>query len=254
MTTFEVIKYIFFFNFFIVFLEFAYSLYKKDGIYSKLGTINNIINGIIINLISPRMFVIYFTIFLKYYNFFHIDLDIKFGLLNFIVCLFFVDFMYYIFHRLHHSVRIFWTLHSVHHGDNKLNLSTALRVSWFEQLYIYLIFVPIILVGFHPLTIFLAFYLLSEYQFYCHSQYFRLPRVFNLFLITPNNHRTHHDNIHAHQASNYGGVFSIWDRMFGTYTEEISEFNPGIKNFKEENVLRFEFVPIINYCKSIWKK
>lgn len=251
MPVFEVIKYIFIVNFLIVFLEYFYSMYKKDGIYSKFGTLNNIANGIVLNLISARMFAIYMIFFLGYFNF--INFNTSINIYTFILCLFFVDFMYYVFHLAHHKILLLWTLHSVHHGDNKLNLSTALRVSWFEQFYIYLIFVPVLLAGFKPAVAFLAFYVLSEYQFYCHSQYFKLPKFFNLFFITPNNHRTHHDQVSTNQNSNFGGVFSIWDRMFGTYTKEINEFNPGIKNFKEENFLRFEFVPIINYFKKLWK-
>lgn len=254
MTVWEIIKWMFIANFFIVLLEFAYSSYKKDGIYSKNGTVNNMLSGIILNLVSARFFALYFLFFVYLYNFIHIDFQVKFSFLRFLFCLFFVDLMYYVFHYIHHKVLFFWSFHIVHHSDNKLNLSTALRISWFEQFYIMLFMLPVLISGFKPLEIFLAFYVLSEYQFYCHSQYFKLPRFFDWFLVTPHNHRIHHDNKSQHQNNNFGGVFSVWDRLFGTYTKDIQDFNPGTNYFQEDNLFRYQFLPILKFFKKIWQK
>jgi sterol desaturase/sphingolipid hydroxylase (fatty acid hydroxylase superfamily) len=159
----DILRYIFLANFGLIALEYAYSYYKKDDIYSFWGAINNVANGIILNLLSPRFYGVYFIIFSKYYNIFHIKMDYALHPLRIIVCLLFVDLMYYIFHRVHHAVYLFWTFHIVHHSDHKLNLSTAERISWFEQIYIYIFFIPVLLAGFSPLEIFFCFYTLSAY-------------------------------------------------------------------------------------------
>lgn len=251
-----ILNFFFFFNFFMILIEFLFSKYKKDFIYATDITVNNVLNGIVLNLFSPKFYAFYFILLSQIYNFFHIDLSLQFNWVTFILCLLFVDFMYYVFHRLHHSVLFFWSLHSVHHSDTKLNLSTAMRISWFEQIYLFFFFTPVVLAGFHPLLIFLAFYVLVTYQFYCHSQYIRLPKALEYILVTPSNHRVHHDQEHIHQTSNFGGVFSMWDRLLDTYAEPetMTNFSPGVKNFKENNFLKYQIIPIVKYIKSIRKK
>ena len=72
--------------------------------------------------------------------------------------------------------------------------------------------------------------------------------------MTPNNHKFHHDQELKHQYSNYGGLFSIWDRMFGTYSAEVLNFKAGLKDYREDNFLKYQIIPVYNYIKDIWKK
>lgn len=254
MSYFDILKYLFLFNFIAILIEYIYSSIKKDGIYDNVGTLNNVLSGVVLNQLSARVFVVYFAFVIKYLGFLPKSFELKFSLPNFIFCLFFVDFMYYVFHYLHHKFGLLWSFHIVHHSDKKLNLSTAERISWVEQFYIFIFFLPVHYAGFSAATIFLAFYVLSLYQFYCHSQYIKLPRFFDYLFVTPHNHRVHHDESRLNQSSNMGGVFSIWDRMFGTYVPEIKEFNPGVKSYKELNFLKYQFAPFINYLKSYANK
>lgn len=256
LTYFEIFKVLFYFNFFVILIEYIYSAYHKDGVYSQNGTLNNVLNGLVLNFLSPKFFGFYFLLFLKMYDYMHPYIVLKFNIFSFILCLFFVDFMYYIFHLVHHKIYFFWSLHIVHHSDEKLNLSTAHRISWFEQIYIFIFFIPLVFAGFHPVVIFFAFYVLTEYQFYCHSQYIRFPHFLQYLFVTPENHKIHHDQDDRFQSSNFGGVFSVWDRLFNTYKDptEMKIFRPGVKNYKEENFIKYEFNPIIKYFKKIWLK
>lgn len=253
MMLFEIIEYLFIFNFFIILVEFLFSLYRTDNVYSIKGTLGNILNGVILNLLSHRLFGFYLIVFvfIKYYVPF--NFDSHFNFIQIVLCLLFVDFMYYIFHRLHHRFYFLWVFHFIHHSDNNLNLSTALRISWIEQFYIYIFLLPLVFVGFPITLIFVCFYILSEYQFYCHSQYLKLPLFFDYIFITPNNHKIHHDSESRHQSSNYGGVFSIWDRLFGTYINSIDIFRPGIQNIEEHNFIRYQLVSIYKFVIGIWK-
>lgn len=252
---FTYIPYIFAANFIFVLLEFFYSFYKKDQIYSVPGTLNNLLGGVVLQILSPRFYKFYFILFLMVSGYLKEYLQFQFSWPSFLICLLLVDFAYYIFHRLHHLYAPLWALHFVHHSDNKLNLSTAMRISWFEQLYIFIFFLPIVFLGFDPIIIFLAFYLLSEYQFFCHSQYFRLPKFFDYVLVTPNNHRIHHDQLRQHQSNNYGGVFIVWDRLLGTYVADIKSFNPGVVGYREDVFYKYQFDGILKWLhKSVSKK
>lgn len=225
-------------------------MYKKDGVYSVAETATNTVNGIFIKILSARIFSMYAI----YYVVWHINTlsllsPIPFNVSSFILCFLLVDFFYYLFHRLHHSVDFFWMFHSVHHGDDKFNLSTSFRLSWIEQTYLLLFFIPIMLVGFSPLEIVIAYGFLSFYQFFCHGPYIQFPRFLDYILVTPHNHSIHHDQAIRHQTNNYGGVFCIWDRALGTYTAEIDSFTPGIAGYHQINTLKMQTDPIVSYFK-----
>ena len=243
---FKIVLFFSFVNFGIIFLEFFLSLYKKDSIYSVWGTIGNVCNGVVLRFVSDKAVTFHFAYFAALFTLFG-HAQAPFSAISFLYCLLLVDFVYYLFHRMHHSVSFLWMFHHVHHGDDRLNLSTAYRISWIEQLYLSVFFVPIVLIGFSPVAVLAAFYLLSIYQFFCHSSYLKLPLWLNWILVTPNNHRTHHDQEERHQNSNFGGVFSIWDRLFGTYTAHIDTFTPGIKGYHQDNFIRIQTDPIRSF-------
>jgi sterol desaturase/sphingolipid hydroxylase (fatty acid hydroxylase superfamily) len=200
-------------------------------------------NGIFLVFISNKFILFYLGYFTFWYSL------LKFVLL-FFISLILVDFMYYIFHRLHHALPLLWVFHHVHHGDKKLNLSTAYRISIVEQIYLFLFYVPILLVGVPPYMILLSHYSLVIYQFFCHSIYIKFPNFLKILFITPQLHSIHHDQEIKHQNSNFGGVFSIWDRLFGTYVNTIDSFTPGIKGYKQDNFIMMQIDPIVAYFKK----
>ena len=68
--------------------------------------------------------------------------------------------------------------------------------------------------------------------------------------ITPQTHIVHHDQEIKHQNSNFGAMFSIWDRMFGTYTGRVYAITPGIKKYEQNNFIKMESDPIVKYLES----
>ena len=234
----------------LILVEMVFSLYWRDGVYALADTASNTLNGVITKLLSTRVFSIYAV----YYTAWHLGSfallsPIPMTLLSFIPCFLLVDFFYYLFHRLHHSYEVLWMFHSVHHSDDKFNLSTAFRLSWFEQLYLVFFFIPIALIGFSPIEILICYGCLSFYQFFCHGTYVQFPRIFDYILVTPHNHSIHHDQAIQHQKNNLGGVFSIWDRAFGTYTAEIPRLTPGITGYHQINTLKIQTDPIVSFFK-----
>lgn len=131
------------------------------------------------------------------------------------------SFAGYAFHFLMHKVPVLWRVHRVHHFDTHLDVSTALRSHPFEVFLLVAVtaFVAIVL-GMDPVV--LAAYELVEASVHLatHAN-FRLPekldRALRLIVVTPNMHSLHHSAWHRETDSNYGTVFSIWDRIFGTY-------------------------------------
>jgi len=158
-----------------------------------------------------------------------------------------LDLMLYFWHRVCHSFDCLWQFHKVHHNDPYLNVSTAFRLHIVELLMItllksaYIVFLGVdqsmVLANEAILTLFIMFHH-TNISFYGEK---RLGQV----IIVPNLHRTHHSAERSEHDNNYGAVFSLWDRLFGTFIErEPAEI--GIKNSSPQTVLglvKFGFTP-----------
>ncbi len=131
-----------------------------------------------------------------------------------------VDFAEYWFHRAAHRVRFMWASHAVHHSTTRFNLTAAVRLPWTGALSgAVFFFLPLTLIGFHPLAVTAMALLNLIYQFFLHTE--RAPRLGPLewVLNTPAHHRVHHASNASCLDKNFSGVFIIWDRLFGTFAE-----------------------------------
>jgi alkylglycerol monooxygenase len=137
-----------------------------------------------------------------------------------ILAFFMYDFFYYWAHRSGHEVNLLWASHVVHHSSEDFNLSTALRQSWSNQAFYWIFYLPMAIAGI-PVTVFVITALISAlYQFWSHTQLVGKLGWLDRTFVTPSNHRCHHGRNPYCIDKNYGGTLIIWDRMFGTYTEE----------------------------------
>lgn len=130
------------------------------------------------------------------------------------------DFCYYWSHRLGHEISILWAAHAVHHQSEDYNLSTALRQTSSSFLFSWIFYIPLFLIGF-PLEVLITVNAINLiYQFWVHTQIVRRLGVLDRILVTPSNHRVHHAQNERYIDKNYGGIFVLWDRMFGTFEPE----------------------------------
>jgi sterol desaturase/sphingolipid hydroxylase (fatty acid hydroxylase superfamily) len=131
------------------------------------------------------------------------------------------DFCYYWFHRASHRVRWFWASHSVHHSSNELNLGASYRFGWTGRLTGAAIFyVPMIWLGFAPGPVFIASGFNLLYQFWVHAAWIPKLGWLEYVLNTPSHHRVHHAANPEYLDRNYGGIFIVFDRLFGTFVSE----------------------------------
>ncbi|WP_236182551.1 MULTISPECIES: sterol desaturase family protein [Pseudomonas] len=132
----------------------------------------------------------------------------------------FYDFCYYWLHRLGHERNILWAAHSVHHQSEDYNLSTALRQTSTGFLLSWIFYLPMAVFGV-PLLVFVSVAALNLlYQFWVHTRHIPKLGWFEWCFVTPSNHRAHHAQNALYMDRNYGGVFIIWDRLFGSFQEE----------------------------------
>ena len=209
-----------------VLIEYLIGLKKNKKLYngkdflasSAVGLGNLVLNG----LIKTGIFVV----FLFFFNL--APFRIPHTWWSYIVCLILLDFCRYWAHRLAHEQRFWWSTHVVHHSSEHYNLSVSFRLSWTQNLKI-IFFLPVVLMGFHPLVFFVAHQTAVLYQFWIHTELIRkLPRPIEYVFTTPSHHRVHHATNEKYLDKNYGSTFIIWDRMFGTFQPEEEQAKYGI--------------------------
>ena len=140
------------------------------------------------------------------------------------------DFCHYWLHRASHRVRWMWASHVTHHSSQSLNLSTGLRHSPTEAISgAWLFWLPLAWLGFQPEHVILCVAVNMVFQFFVHTEAIdRLPGLVEAVFNTPSHHRVHHARNPQYIDRNYGGIFIIWDRMFGTFVPEIEACDYGI--------------------------
>ncbi len=164
------------------------------------------------------------------------------------------DLSYYWFHRLNHEVRLFWAGHVPHHSSVYMNFGTALRQGVGERIHKFFFWLWLPLLGVDPLMIFTMMGISLIYQFFVHTETVqKLPRLIEYVFNTPSHHRVHHASNIRYLDCNHAGVLIIWDRLFGTFSEELINIDKpkygltvNINTYNPVKVATHEYI-------AIWK-
>lgn len=152
-------------------------------------------------------------------------MNIEWGLASVAGLFLLEDLCYYCFHRASHTVRVWWSAHSVHHSSRYFNLSVALRQPWTGRLAgQFLFWAPLSLLGFSPEWIYWQGCISLSHQFWIHLEGVgRLPALIEAIVNTPQHHRLHHATNPEYRDKNFGGVLIVWDRLFGSFATPSGE-------------------------------
>lgn len=174
----------------------------------------------------------------------HRIFDLEVGIGTWLLLLVAEDLCYYWYHRLHHTVRVLWASHINHHSSRFYNLSTALRQAWTSPFTGPIFWAVLPLLGF-PVELVLIQQLVSLlYQYWIHTELIGSMGAFGWVFNTPAHHRVHHGKNPRYLDKNFGGIFIVWDRLFGTFqaeeeqvefglTHDIDSYNPVYIAFHE---------------------
>lgn len=133
------------------------------------------------------------------------------------------DFCFYWEHRLHHAWSPLWAVHVVHHEGEHFNLSLGVRNSWFSSATSLPFFAALAMLGV-PLAVFVAVSGVHySIQFWNHCGSMRRRSLLDRWFVTPINHRVHHGANQEYRDKNFGGTLRIWDRLFGTWQDELAD-------------------------------
>ncbi len=208
-------------------LELFLDWRRKTGFYRSNDAVNSLSAGILSTTTG------YFTRFvalilwgLVLQHFALIDMPMEWfdfsprGVALWVVAALAWDLCYYWAHRLGHEISVLWAAHAVHHQSEEYNLSTALRQTSTGFLFGWIFYLPLFLIGF-PLEVLITVNAINLiYQFWVHTRIVKRLGVLDRIFVTPSNHRVHHAQNERYIDKNYGGIFILWDRLFGTFQEE----------------------------------
>lgn len=191
---------------------------------SKYRRLNNILL-LTINFITVRFLVPLATVELAL-----ITAEREFGLfhmisspmlLNILLTIIIFDLLIYLQHVIFHKFRFLWHVHRVHHTDLEFDVTTGIRFHPVEIVLSMLYkLLAVYLIG--PLAISIILYeiLLNAAALFNHSNIklnSGLDRILRKIIVTPDMHRIHHSILQKETDSNYGNIFSFWDKLFKTY-------------------------------------
>ena len=238
-----------------ILIELAYGIIKKNNTYRLNDAISSLFMGSLRS--ANKLIIISFGGYIFYLIETHNSLwrmDATSPLV-WIFAFVIYDFFYYWFHRISHERQIFWASHVAHHQSEDYNLSTALRQTGTGAFVTWVFFIPVFLIGV-PSYVFVSVASVNLiYQFWVHSEHIPKLGWYEKFFVTASNHRVHHAQNENYIDKNYGGVFIIWDRMFGTFKEEDENETPiyGIRGtLNTFNPIWANLHIYISMAKDIW--
>ena len=200
-------------------VKFRHSFKNMDMISSLSSGFTNILK----DALGLGISIITYAWMVEHWAFFEIKSTIWVYVIAFVV----LDLAGYLGHLLSHKINILWNRHLIHHSSEEFNLACALRQSISGIVNIFTIFlIPAALLGVPAPVIAVVAPLHLFAQFWYHTVYIGKLGFLEKIIVTPSHHRVHHAINPIYLDKNHGQIFIIWDRLFGTYQEELDEVPP----------------------------
>jgi alkylglycerol monooxygenase len=182
---------------------------------------------------------------------------IQSSILLYVIAFFALDFAGYWVHRIQHVTNFFWNGHIVHHSSEEFNLACALRQSISSIVKIFIVFLlPAAIFGVPENVIVVVAPLHLFAQFWYHTQHINKMGFLEKIIVTPSHHRVHHAINPEYIDKNYGQIFIFWDKLFGTYQEELASVPPvyGItRPVRTWNPIKINFQHVWLLMKDAWR-
>ena len=249
----------------LVLFEKWYGVWRKKDTVRNLDMISSLSSGVTNvtkDVLGLSLAIITYPWLVDHMALTHIPLDgmiyhIPTAILVYIIAFFALDFAGYWVHRIQHVTNFFWNGHIVHHSSEEFNLACALRQSISSIVKIFIVFlVPAALFGVPGEVIAVVAPLHLFAQFWYHTQHINKMGFLEKIIVTPSHHRVHHAINPEYIDKNYGQIFIFWDKLFGSYQEELPDVQPvyGItRPVRTWNPIKINFQHVWLLMKDAWR-
>tara|TARA_Y100000768_G_C23902413_1_gene645827 strand:- start:135 stop:971 length:837 start_codon:yes stop_codon:yes gene_type:complete len=154
-----------------------------------------------------------------------------------------IDLVFYIYHRISHRSRFLWAIHMSHHSSEEMNFAVSFRQAWLGPVSKIPFFILLPLIGLDPTIIAVAGVISTLWGIFGHTQVIGKLGPIEWIFNTPSHHRVHHGANEEYIDKNYGNLFIIWDRIFGTFEPEKANVRYGlVKNVNTYNPVKITFM------------
>ena len=210
----------------LVVLEIIYGHFKGFQTYTFSDTISSMTAGItqiIKNSLGLILILISYPFILEKISIFTLPNNFWLWIIAFIC----IDFSQYWIHRLKHKINIFWNIHVIHHSSEEFNLACALRQSISNLIgFTALFLIPGAILGipYEIISVLTPLHLFG--QFWYHTRHIGKLGILEYIIVTPSQHRVHHAINPEYIDKNLSAIFCVWDRIFGTFQEELDDVKP----------------------------
>ncbi len=205
----------------LIIIEKVYGYYKGEDTAPTMDSVSSISSGIINSLkdvLGLSVTLLSYDWMVNRIALFHQEPNLIAYIIGFIA----IDFYGYWSHRLAHQINFLWNKHAIHHSSEEFNLSCALRqtISSFVNLFTFLL-IPAAVLGVPAKVIAITLPIHLFLQFWYHTKHIKKMGVLEKIIVTPSHHRVHHAINPEYMDKNHGQIFIFWDKLFGTYQEEL---------------------------------
>lgn len=229
---------------------------NKDYVIRSMDTLSSLCSGLT-NIVKD---VLGLTIIIVSYSYMVDNLaifNIESSLLVYVIAFIGIDFAGYWVHRINHSINYFWNHHIIHHSSEEFNLACALRQSisnFFSISFIFLIPTALIGVPAEVVGVLAPLHLFAQYWY--HTRLIGKLGFLENIIVTPSHHRVHHAINKEYLDKNLSQVFIIWDKLFGTFQEELDDVPPvyGVKRpLRSWNPIKINFSHLFLLIRDAWR-
>ena len=205
----------------LILIEKLYGYYKGEDTAPIMDSVSSISSGIINSLkdvLGLSVTLLSYEWMSQHLALFQQEISITSIIIAFIA----IDFYGYWSHRLAHQINFLWNKHAIHHSSEEFNLSCALRqsISSFVNLFTFLL-IPAAILGVPAKVIAITLPIHLFLQFWYHTKHIKKLGFLEQIIVTPSHHRVHHAINPEYMDKNHGQIFIFWDKLFGTYQEEL---------------------------------
>jgi sterol desaturase/sphingolipid hydroxylase (fatty acid hydroxylase superfamily) len=210
----------------LVLLEKIYGWFTKKEPFKTMDMLSSMTSGytnIIKDVLGLSISLLTYDYMVKHWAIYKVESTIWVYIIAFIA----LDFSGYWVHRLSHQINFFWNKHAIHHSSEEFNLACALRQSISTFVNLFTVFLlPAALLGVDGKVIATVAPLHLFAQFWYHTVYIRNMGFLEKIIVTPAHHRVHHAINPEYIDKNHSQIFIIWDKLFGTFQEELPNVPP----------------------------
>ncbi len=240
----------------LILLEMIISKIRNAEVFNIMDSVSSLSSGIT-NVLKR---VLGLTIYIFTYDFLveHLAVfNLKTTALQYVFGFISLDFYVYWNHRWRHRYNILWNDHVIHHSSEEYNLPVALRqtIGDVVDIYFFLLF-PAAFLGIPTDVISVLAVVMLFGGFWYHTQLIGKLGFLEKIIVTPSHHRIHHAINPIYLDRNFGGILIIWDKLFGTFQEELPDEKPiyGItRQVSTWNPIKINFIHIMLLIKDAWR-